>query len=61
MTAGALRHAAEEDDVSNNSVQDHDNTQLQIAIDLLEKRSGIPVTCDVINSNSALESTGIPL
>ena len=55
VTAGALRHAAEEDDVSNNSVQDHGNTQLQIAIDfeILEKRSGIPVTRDVINSNSA--------
>ena len=52
VTAGALRHAAEEDDVSNNSVQDHENTQLQIAIDfeILEKGSGIPVTRDFINS-----------
>ena len=33
LTAGALGHAAEEDDVSNNSVQDHENTQLQIPID----------------------------
>ena len=52
VTAGALGRAAEEDDVSNNSVQDQENTQLQIAIDfeILEKRSGMPVTRDVINS-----------
>ena len=49
VTADLLEYAAGED-VFNNSVHDQENTQLQIEIDLLAERSGMPVSRDIINS-----------